>query len=329
MRNWLAFFSTLCVGSTLSLSAMDARTWVDFTADYRSDNVDWRFDAPSPDPLIGSRLRFDDIQIFEIGFDARTVMDCNALIRASAGFGWVLDGDAKETLTVFVDDVDDEDSIDDSDRLRASHILDGRYVMDLSLAIGYPFYFCDCTVSLAPVVGYAYDSQSFAEDRNDEIEFDATSPGPGVVLTFEEDEDSDNKYVSRFYGPFIGVDFNYNPDACLGIYAQFEYHFAHWKGKRDSSVNFDKFDEFDAGTHHAHGVVVNFGVDYLFCDCWFVGLNASYEDWHAHKSQEIGDALADENFAPEPPAGSCFCDKMSVRYDTHIWKLGISAGKVF
>jgi len=326
MRHWLVLF----VGSTLSLSAMDARTWVDVTADYRSDSVDWSFEAPSPDPLIGSTLRFKDIQIFEIGFDARTVLDCNALIRASADFGWIIDGDVSETLTHFRDDVDDEDEIDDSDRLRASHILDGRYVADLSLALGYPLYFCDCTVSIAPVVGYAYNSQSFAEDRNDEIEFIPLGTEiPSVGLHFEEDEDSDNKYVSRFYGPFIGVDFNYNPNDCLGIYAQFEYHFAHWKGKRDSSVDFDEFDDFDSGTHHAHGVVVNVGVDYLLCDCWFVGLNATYQEWHAHKSQDISDALADEHFAPEPPTGTCACDKMSVRLNTHSMAVGVSVGKKF
>lgn len=322
MRNWLALLSTLCVGTTLSLSAMDSRTWVAVEADYRHDQLNWEFKAPSPDPLIESNIHFRDIHIFQIGVAARTVMDCNVMLRAEASYGWVLDGDVSETLRVFGTEVDE---IETCTEAKSCNILDGRYVADLSIGIGYPFYFCDCTVSFTPVIGYAYSSQYYAEDRNNELEFDPLDPGATIV----EDEDVSlrNKYVSRWYGPFIGIDLGYSPDACLSLYAEFEYHFAHWKGKRDSDVNFELFDCFDRASHHAHGAVVAVGLNYMFCDCWFIGLNAEYQDWSAHKSVALGNEMIEEGFMADDP------ENHGLHFRTNVdWRsiaFGFNVGKCF
>lgn len=326
MRNWLTLLTTVFVGSTLSLSAMDARSYLEFDAAYRHDDASWKFFAPSPDPLLEDKISFKDVNIFQIGVQGKTTFDC-IMIRALADYGWVLDGNADETLTAFASGVDEDDVMNGESSINVDHILDGRYVADLSIAIGYPFYFCDCTASLSPVIGYSYATQSYKVDRNFRTFFTPpTTPGntPGIS---DEDEDGTDHYVQSWYGPFIGLDFTYSADCCLSFYGQFEYHWAQFTGKRDSFIGIDPIDDYHHTTDKAHGAIVRLGINYLFCDCWYAGINATYQDWRAHKSSDLGNELAEDGFAAPVIGGRS--DDMRCQAKVHSFSAGIAVGKTF
>lgn len=263
---------------------------LEFEGALRRDQISWKFIVPNPRPVIETRLSLEDIHIFQIGIKAMTVMECchcPIKIRAKADYGFVLDGDQKETLVgISYLDAPHQES---HHSLTGRHIVDGQYVTDLSLGIGYPCHFCDCGVTLTPMVGYAYDAQSLRAHatqrdffRNDE----APSPIPHSI-----DQCICNKYVLQWYGPWIGVDVSYDVCACFDLYGQFEYHFANLTGKRNSNIHFGPIDEYHRGTHHAHGSLVVLGAKYQFCSCWNVGMNVTYQDWKAHKRAYIGNAL--------------------------------------
>lgn len=325
MRNWLTLLTTVFVGSTLSLSGMEARSYVDFQADYRHDSASWKFIVPSPDPILESNVRFKDVHIFQIGVNAKTTLDCNMMVRAHASYGWILDGDADSSLKAFgpVDTIGGAEIINE---LEAKHVLDGRYVADLSVAIGYPFYFCDCTVSFSPTVGYSYSTQHYRVERNDRI-FATAPTTPNLIPVLETDSDSCGKdtFTNKWYGPFIGFDIGYNPCDCLSLYAQFEYHLAHFSGRRDSNVGLEAIDDFDSPTHHAHGCLVSVGAVYDFCDCWFLGLDVTYQDWRAHKSGSLDDELVKKGYKTEEEC----CDHLRTEVNLHSIAVGVVVGRVF
>ncbi len=268
--------SQVFIGSTLALGAMEAKSFVEFDATYRHDDASWKFLTPTPEPLIGDKVQFQDINIFQIGVSAQTTVDC-FLIRASGDYGWMLDGNVEESFTVFGTESTD-DIFTQNVNANVDHILDGKYVADLSIGIGYPFYFCNCTATLTPVVGYSYATQHYKVERNTRAFFAAGSDSvPPTVFIFPFP--GFDTYVNSWYGPFIGLDFGYCPDCCLDFWAQFEYHFARFSGRRDSDISVKSIDDYHRSTKHAHGLVIRVGVNYLFCDCWYAGLNATYQDW--------------------------------------------------
>lgn len=327
MRNWLTLLATVFVGSTLSLTAMEASSYLEFDAAYRHDSASWKFVVPSPDPILKDKLHFKDINIFQIGVEGKTMFDCNCCnlyIRASADYGWILDGDVEEHFTAFGTETD---NVFTTTNREHENILDGKYVADLSIAIGFPCYFCDCSASIAPVVGYSYSTQHYKVDTHERTFFEPnTTPGniPSIVT---EDECCRDSFVNSWYGPFLGIDIGYTPDSCLSFYGQFEYHFAHFTGKRDSNINVDPIDDFHSSTKKAHGALVKLGLNYMFCDCWYAGLNATYMNFTAHKSSDIGNELVEAGFLPDEEG--C-CDRhIRSQAKLHSIAIGIAVGRTF
>jgi hypothetical protein len=327
MRNWLTLLATVFVGSTLSLTAMEARSYLEFDASYRHDSASWKFLVPSPDPILGDKLHFKDINIFQIGVEGKTMFDCNScslFVRASADYGWVLDGDVNESFTAFGAETDD---VFATSSLSVGNILDGKYVADLSIGIGFPVYFCDCSMSIAPVVGYSYSTQHYRVDTHELVSFGPNgTPGniPSIITT---EDCSRNSFAHSWYGPFLGVDIGYTPDACLSFYGQFEYHFAHFTGKRDSNVGLDAISSYHSSTKKAHGALVKLGLNYMFCDSWYAGLNATYMDFTAHKSNDLGNELADSGFLEGVVDGRN--DHMRSQVKLHSITVGLAVGRTF
>lgn len=281
MRKLVTFLMTLLVGSSISSSYVNANSGVlNFEAGYRRDNLTWRLEAPSCDPIFETSSHFKDLDIFQIGLSGRTNLGCNLYGRASASWGWILDGDFEDSTKLFVSfsEISEIDNIEFS--AEDKNIVDGRFVVDLDVAIGYPFYFCDCTVSLAPVVGYSFNEQNLCIE--DEVTNSFGSSG-GFFFPRSGDDCCCSKYVSRWYGPFIGVDFEYRAAECLSIYAQLEYHWAQFNGKRHAHNGISFFDDFDRRSRDGDGWVFKAGVDYDICGCWLIGLSTRWKDFSASR----------------------------------------------
>jgi len=314
----------LVVGSSASYVNASSGQVV-FEAGYRRDNIDWKFKAPSCDPFFETSTRFKDLDIFQIGLSGRTHLGCNFYGRASAHWGWVLDGDIEETTKIFVSlpalsQVENiEFSTDDQ------NIVDGRFVVDLDIAIGYPFYFCDCTLSLSPVVGYAFSEQNIRIEDDEDFEFSTVG---GLLIPVPEGRCCDSKFVSRWFGPFIGLDFEYRACDCLSLYAALEYHWARFKGKRHSHRGFSFFDDFDRGSRNGDGWVFKAGVDYDFCDCWTLGLSTQWSDYSVSRRHR---GCADD-FSVFNTDGSEFSgseDRFRTKHSWRSYAVNLTVGRLF
>jgi len=272
---------TLLAGSSMSYANADFAE-VNFEAGYRRDSLSWTLQAPACDPVFKFTSKYEDIDIFQIGVNARTNLGCNFYGRASFNWGWILDGDFKDKIRVFNSFFVAPGFEEDFEfTLERNDVLDGRFVVDLDIALGYPFYFCDCTMWLAPVIGYAFNEQNICveEDQRFDFFFDGDD---FLVPFFVDGECCCDKFISRWYGPFIGLDFDYRPcGECWNLFAQLEYHFARHKTKRHHFTDFEGFREFDSTSRHAHGWVFKAGANYDLCNCWTLGFSVKVQDWSA------------------------------------------------
>lgn len=291
MRKWFyAVVAVVVSVSAASLHAWDTDNTVDVSLAYRQDNQAWSFKSPSPDPSLKSRVSLDEIHILDLGLNFRTFVQNCAYLRGRVNWGWVLDGDFREKFTELVEQ-DKLALVQDTRRTTATSLVDGRYTADLDIAIGYPFQFCDCSLRFIPLVGYGYHEQNYRFEENNRILFEETIPVPpapqqnvGRQIIVIDNRSSDTKYISRWWGLFVGFDIDYNPSACWNFYSQFEFHFGNFKGQRYSKIGLDEFDDFRKSTHHAHGFYMKIGFDYDLCNCWTLGFFGTYEDFSAHKS---------------------------------------------
>lgn len=285
MRKWITLLMTLLVGCGSYANANNMGQ-VCFEAGYRRDTIDWRQRFPSNDPLLKSNVRFEDLDIFQIGVEGRTTIGCNFYVRGSAYWGWILDGDFKRSFNTFFR----EDSYADCDQLRfglSDHnrsTVDDKYVFGVSGAVGYPFFFCDCTMLLAPVIGYAFDEQNI---RVDDVGFELGSDN-----AFGERCDDKgccrNNFISRWYGPFVGVDFDWRPwNSCFNLWGELEYHWGSFRGKRSHFDNFNAFDDRNRSSHNARAWVFAAGLDYDLCNCWTVGLSVKFQNWSANRNHKF------------------------------------------
>jgi opacity protein-like surface antigen len=279
MRKLVTFLMALVIGSSLSYANAEMAQ-INFEAGYRHDDIRWSYRAPSCDPIFETTHRFKDLNIFQIGICAKTHLGCNWYGRASARWGWILEGDIEEKFTIFASlpEFSDFEALQFDDRRH--NIVDGRYTADLDIAIGYPFYFCDCSLSLAPVIGYAYDVQNIRIEGFNGVDIAFSDE---FIDISSQDCCCDSKFINRWYGPFVGLDFDYKAGECFDIYAAFEYHWAYFKGKRQTRSGFDFSDDLEGRSRHADGWVVKVGVEYELCNCWTIGLCADWKDFRAHK----------------------------------------------
>lgn len=341
MRSWFSVLLTAVVGLVAPYLSADHRSSVQFGAGYRHDDLSWNFKIPNCDPIFSSRLHFKDIHILEIGVAAQSTCDC-VYLRGLASFGWILDGTFterfKEDITRFTSNIQECHEIENLREARTRAILDGRYVVNLNAAIGYPIYFCNCTLELAPVVGYSYREENIRLEQNTRATFrdhlrSSSSSSCGISSSESSSSDecnrgrlgldlckcNDEHFVTRWWGPYLGLDLNYTPCDCWAIYASIEGHWAQFKGRRQTNSGFCSFDDFSQSTRHAHGFILRAGANYDICDCWFVGLNASYQDFKGHTKTRVCDEFSSEfNF-----------DRLRTEAKLHSYTICVSVGRHF
>lgn len=294
MRKWITFLMTLLVGSTVSYA--NATTGqVTLEAGFRQDNLSWKNRFPSSDPIFKTSSNFRDIDIFQIGLRGSTTLGCNLYLRGQAYWGWVLDGKTTQSVSLFpsfygFSDVNAGLEFG-TDRNR---IVDEKYVYGVGAAIGYPFYFCDCTMMVAPVIGYAVDEQNlWVEDEG--FSFGSDS---GIFFVESGGCCCNNKTIFKWFGPFVGFDFNYRPYCeCWNLWAEVEYHWGSFIGKRDyRGLDVWSNNEQRHHSNNASAWVFAIGADYEFCSCWTLGLSAKFQDWSASKSKRERFSGYDEYF---------------------------------
>jgi hypothetical protein len=141
----------------------------------------------------------DRIQSYQLGGRGLlTGFFCDAYVRGSGHYGWILDGKFADNDTKLRGDL-------------RGHTVDGLG------GVGYFFCMHECW-GVAPIAGYSYDRLHF-KVKNSTFQF--PNAGANVVRTI------DSKTINTFHGPWVGLDFFFRPTICnLDFRLGYELHFA-------------------------------------------------------------------------------------------------------
>jgi len=279
MRKWITLLMmSLVIGSCASYANANTGE-VTLEAGYRRDNIRWRERTPTRNPTETTSLKFKDLDIFQLGLQGRTTLGYNFYLRANAYWGWILDGDFENDVKKFTNN--GYDNYESNGRVGQTFssrtVVDDRFVYGAGAAIGYPFFFCDCTTIVAPVIGYAFDEQSVRLD-NEGIDFG--SEGYYCESIGNNNQCCRQTFNSRWYGPFVGVDFNYRPyNECWNFFVDLEYHWGSFRGRRSGEDENGR----NVRSHEARGWVVGAGAEYDVYNCWVVGVDVKIQDWSANR----------------------------------------------
>jgi opacity protein-like surface antigen len=325
MRKWITLLMTLLVGA--SVSQANANTGqVTLEAGYRHDNISWRSRFPSESPFLKTNTRFKDLDIFQIGIHGRTTLGCNFYARANAYWGWILEGDFEQNVDTYFSPGYSDCSRDFEFGFNnhRNNVIDDKWVYGVGGAVGYPFYFCDCTLMIAPVIGYAIDEQNIEIDDEG---FDIRNSG-SLFFPVSGSQCCEHKWISRWFGPFFGFDFNYRPYCeCWNIWAEVEYHWGTFQGKRHVNNEFSAFgfDHHKFHSREATGWVASAGADYDICNGWEIGLALKFQDWSASRHHDWNDSFTVESYSH---SGS-FSGRERQNFKWRSYEVKLALGKAF
>ena len=156
-----------------------------FSAGYRKDDLDWSIAGEFPPGNyvnILSELTWDDVEIFQLKFQNKTVIPNIFYLRAAVSYGWIYEGDVQDS-----DYLGNDRTLEFSRSISSS---DDDDVFDASIGIGYPIRLGgDVIWTVTPMVGYSYHEQNLTTTDGKQIISDFGFPMP--------------------LGPFSGLDSTY------------------------------------------------------------------------------------------------------------------------
>lgn len=239
------------------------QTVAEFDLGYRTDSFRFETSFSTGIEDIVSKVKWSDLQIFEIAGFVKYEADCNVYIRGLADYGTIISGNnfSKEFTEI---------SGLQYPLACYSACGDGGSVYDFSGGVGYAIKIgCECEFSLVPLVGYAYHAQCLRSKHGDQKlvneDFPCCSdPLPGLK----------SRFSARWNGPWAGIDLYYK--FCNWILlANGEYHWTWFDGKARWNLRTD-FVKDPKQHSFGHGQVYSVEGKYVITPYWLLGLKLGY-----------------------------------------------------
>lgn len=300
---------------------------------YRQDRLEWKtsshfgsssyssssdsYDGYGLPVRLQSKLKWKDLQIWQIEAKGKYVTCDNIYLRANGDYGWITHG--KNTDSDFIRfDGNNDSYFGSGSNFEFAHSKSKAkgHVYDARLAIGYQFKMCDDSFAVAPLVGYSWHGQhikdrhlkqNFYVDDETLVEIDlestrARSYSSYYYPSFSEYSSSysydsygsyggkHSKYHARWNGPFVGFDFDYRfgcgCQADWELFGTYEFHWAQYHAKAHWNLRPDLMDGFRHRAKNAYGHVFDIGVKWDFCECWTLALKGEFQWWWADHGRD-------------------------------------------
>ena len=271
------------IAATKSLRSIE--TEFSLSGGLRRDDLDWNVagDTSGNNPNVLSELTWDDLEIFQLKLENRTVVPRRFYLRAFLAYGWISDGKNQDS-----DFAADGRTFEFS---RSNNSADDGTVQDASIGAGYPFRFGgDVTSTVAPLVGYSSHDQNLTmtdgyqtisipiETPTLLIEPPPVGPFPGLNSTYE----------AAWRGPWIGVDLHFQATEREAWthrfegYASLEYHWASFEAEADWNLR-DDFAHPRSFAQDADGTGIVFGLrlGYALNPDWQLNVSFDYQGFSA------------------------------------------------
>jgi hypothetical protein len=252
-------------------------------AGYRVDGLDWNIAGNSygTNSNILSELTWEDLEIYQVRASGKMVIGNEPVpytyIRGMFGYGWIVDGENQDS-----DYAGDNRTLEFS---RSDNDSDDGDVLDASVGAGFQFRVMSEKLAITPLAGYSYHEQNltmadgYQTVSRPEISVPFCGKEPPSVGPIEG---LDSTYEAQWYGPWLGVDLEFNPTTKFSFFGSFEYHWSDYRAEAYWNLRED-FDPSKSFEHEAdgYGIVLFFGSSYAFADRWSIDLNLDYQNWKA------------------------------------------------
>ncbi|MDP8266254.1 MAG: TonB-dependent receptor [Candidatus Aceula meridiana] len=253
--------------------------WIEFqfnmNSGMRYDYLRWSIagDTNGQNPNILSELTWSDLWIYQIGTEAKVILNKNFRLEGSFDYGWILNGENQDS-DYYLDDRGWEFS-------RSNNTSNGDNVMDFSLGGGLQFQvgaiegwedFLTEDLGVAVLGGYSHHEQNLRMTDGSQ-----TIPASGGF------DGLDSTYQSRWTGPWAGIELFGSREKFKG-FSRFEYHWADYYAEADWNLRSD----FQHPVSYIHetkgtGMVISFGAEYEVNDSWTAGITGDLNFWKADK----------------------------------------------
>jgi hypothetical protein len=243
---------------------------------FREDNLNWNIAAGSNPPYhpgrpnVLSELKWTDIMSAQIGGKAEITSPGGWHFQGKVDYGFITSGNNQDS-DYFANDRTGEFS-------RSNNSANAGNMLDASIGAGYRFARRDrqgnVIVGATPLVGYAYSEQNLVISNGVQ-----TVETPGFTPPLGPFPGLDSHYGTQWHGPWLGFKVNAQPVDWMGLFAQYEYHWANYYGKGGWNLRSDLAQPYSF-KHHASGggSRVAAGLKFKLTPAWAFDLNANYAD---------------------------------------------------
>lgn len=236
---------------------------------YRQDKFRWSIAGHHKRPHVLSELKWRDLRISQIGGEASYVSWRNYAVRVAGDYGNIYHGRNK-----------DADFLDNDRRglysLSKNNASKGS-VYDLNAGVGYRVTSTCGRFVATPLVGYGWHGQDLhIYDGNQVIDAVNCQIGPFPGLN--------SKYKARWYGPWIGIDFNTKVECCAFLFGNFEWHQTTYRATGCWNLRSDL-----GPFHHkayGNGYVLTLGGNWELCNHWSLGIVGNYRHFRTGSGRE-------------------------------------------
>lgn len=245
------------------------RTEVGLSSSFRNDNLDWNIagDINGNNPNILSELKWDDLEIWQVGIEAKLEAASEKFYQVGTfldfrlNFGEIVEG--KNTDTDYLGD----NRSNEFSKSRSNS--DDGDVLDVSLAIGPNFFLNNPQFSIVPLIGYSYHEQNLSL-TNAYIYLPPIGPYPGL----------NSSYDTEWEGPWLGVFFEYLVGEKFNFTSQIEYHWADYSAVANWNLR-DDLQHPKSFEHQADGsgISLNLNLNYLVYENWQIGIHGTCQKW--------------------------------------------------
>lgn len=252
-------------GGLGSAPAAETRWQWSLNTGYRQDDLEWSFALPGIDPR--SELTWRDVESFQLEFGLQRRFLQLLRLKGVFAYAAILNGRNQDS------DYDgDNRTLEFS---RSNNATDDGDLWDISLGLAYDIRLFGDRLLLSPLLGYAFSDQNLK--ISDGVQ---TLPPTGPF------EGLDSSYDATWYGPWIGMELQYNsyggsaPSPGYEVFFGLEYHLANFEAEADWNLRPDlahprSFEQDAEGS----GWVLTGAFSYLFDSRWGVNLTGKYQHW--------------------------------------------------
>lgn len=256
---------------------------------FRRDKFRWSIAGPMLDdsssdeeifePPVLSELQWKDLRIIQFGGSASYVSCTNYALKISGDYGHIYHGRNIDT------DFDENENV----FLRSENDAGKGCVYDVEGAVGYRVTSTGGRFIGVPLIGYSYHGQQLHMFEGDLVinrfppPFNGTGRFDGLNST----------YKTRWFGPWIGLDFVTRVEKCAYVFGGFEWHLVSYR----ATGNWNLREDISEFHHRAHGFgyVVTAGGNWEIWKNWSIGVKANFRNFRTRHGRERTTVFIDDS----------------------------------